>query len=70
MCLGGRVCVPGKTSAAVALARRYGGACLSLDAVLQEAVCSGATPTCLQARELCARAAVERAQRRREEAGE
>ncbi|XP_046889403.1 hydrocephalus-inducing protein homolog [Hypomesus transpacificus] len=60
----------GKTSAAVALARRYGGACLSLDAVLQEAVCSGATPTCLQARELCARAAVERAQRRREEAAQ
>ncbi|XP_041964608.1 hydrocephalus-inducing protein homolog isoform X2 [Alosa sapidissima] len=57
----------GKTPTAVALARHYGAACLSLDAVLLEAMASGATPAAMQARELCARAAQEHYQRKAEE---
>ncbi|MFT7810511.1 hydrocephalus-inducing protein homolog [Arapaima gigas] len=60
----------GKTETAVTLAKHYGAACLSLDVIVLEAVCSGESPAALQARELCAKAALEQAQRRVEEAGE
>ncbi|XP_028813720.1 hydrocephalus-inducing protein homolog [Denticeps clupeoides] len=60
----------GKTMAAVTLAKRYGAACLRVDAVVQEAVSSGASPAALQARELCARAELELAQKKMEECGE
>ncbi|XP_062403912.1 hydrocephalus-inducing protein homolog [Sardina pilchardus] len=57
----------GKTATAVALARHYGAACLSLDAVVLDAMAAGATPAAMQARELCARAAQEHSQRKAEE---
>ncbi|KAI1889973.1 hypothetical protein AGOR_G00168420 [Albula goreensis] len=57
----------GKTATAVALAKHYGAACLSIDAVVLEAVSSGGSTVGLQARELCARAALEHAQRKAEE---
>ncbi|KAG7468631.1 hypothetical protein MATL_G00145140 [Megalops atlanticus] len=60
----------GKTQAAVALAKHYGAACLSVDAVVLEAVSSGGSRAGLQARELCARAAMEHAQRKAEEAAQ
>ncbi|XP_015224105.2 hydrocephalus-inducing protein homolog isoform X3 [Lepisosteus oculatus] len=57
----------GKTRTAVTLAKHYGAACLSIDAVVLEAVSNGNSATGLRARELCARAAQEQAQRRAEE---
>ncbi|XP_030621187.1 hydrocephalus-inducing protein homolog [Chanos chanos] len=57
----------GKTPTAVALAKLYSVACLSIDAVVSEAVSSGESAACLQARELCAKAAAEHAQRKEEE---
>ncbi|KAJ8247378.1 hypothetical protein GJAV_G00245700 [Gymnothorax javanicus] len=57
----------GKTATAVALAKHYGAACLSIDAAVLEAMSSGASGAGLQARELCSRAAQEHAQRRAEE---
>ncbi|KAM6252821.1 hydrocephalus-inducing protein homolog [Porphyrio hochstetteri] len=61
------VIVHGKTSAAVALSKYYGAACLSIDAVVREAISEGSSWAALQARELCLRAATE--QREMEEAG-
>ncbi|XP_068025657.1 hydrocephalus-inducing protein homolog [Melanerpes formicivorus] len=43
----------GKTSAAAALAKHYGAACLSLDAVVSEAVAAGSSAAGRRARELC-----------------
>lgn len=60
----------GKTGTAVTLAKYYGAACLSVDAVVLEAMSSGMTSAGLRARELCAKAAMEHAQKRVEEAGE
>ncbi|KAG5849419.1 hypothetical protein ANANG_G00110200 [Anguilla anguilla] len=57
----------GKTATAVALAKHYGAACLSVDSVVLEAVSTGGSRAGLQARELCARAAQEHAQKRAEE---
>ncbi|XP_053127193.1 hydrocephalus-inducing protein homolog isoform X2 [Hemicordylus capensis] len=59
----------GKTSAAVTLAKHYSAACLSIDAVVLEAISDGSSPAGLCARELCIRAAIEQAQRENEEAG-
>ncbi|KAL2094103.1 hypothetical protein ACEWY4_011415 [Coilia grayii] len=56
-----------KTGTAMALARHYGAACLTVDAVVLEALASGASPAVMQARELCARAAQEHLQRKAEE---
>ncbi|XP_068021953.1 hydrocephalus-inducing protein homolog [Melanerpes formicivorus] len=44
---------PRKTSAAAALAKHYGAACLSLDAVVSEAVAAGSSAAGRRARELC-----------------
>ncbi|KAM6253129.1 hydrocephalus-inducing protein homolog [Porphyrio hochstetteri] len=57
----------GKTSAAVALSKYYGAACLSIDAVVREAISERSSWAALRARELCLRAATE--QREMEEAG-
>ncbi|XP_068025945.1 hydrocephalus-inducing protein homolog [Melanerpes formicivorus] len=46
----------GKTSAAAALAKHYGAACLSLDAVVSEAVAAGSSAAGRRARELCSAA--------------
>ncbi|XP_035275425.1 hydrocephalus-inducing protein homolog [Anguilla anguilla] len=62
--------IKGKTATAVALAKHYGAACLSVDSVVLEAVSTGGSRAGLQARELCARAAQEHAQKRAEETGE
>ncbi|XP_054031509.1 hydrocephalus-inducing protein homolog [Dryobates pubescens] len=43
----------GKTSAAAALAKHYGAACLALDAVVSEAVAAGSSAAGRRARELC-----------------
>ncbi|XP_056138426.1 hydrocephalus-inducing protein homolog [Lampris incognitus] len=58
----------GKSSIAVALAHHYGGVCLSIDAVVTEALTSGASPASLTARQRYDRAATEHAQRKAEEA--
>eukprot|EP00063_Salmo_salar_P029727 XP_014004562.1 PREDICTED: hydrocephalus-inducing protein homolog isoform X1 [Salmo salar] len=60
----------GKTGTAVTLAKYYGAACLSVDAVVLEAMSSGMTSAGLRARELCAKAAMEHAQKRVEEAAQ
>uniref|UniRef100_UPI003AADF4DB hydrocephalus-inducing protein homolog n=1 Tax=Centroberyx gerrardi TaxID=166262 RepID=UPI003AADF4DB len=60
----------GKSSTAAALAHHYGGACLSVDAVVTEVLTSGTSPVSLTARQLYDRAAAERAQKKAEEAGE
>ncbi|XP_066568844.1 hydrocephalus-inducing protein-like isoform X2 [Amia ocellicauda] len=52
----------GKTGTSVTLAKHYGAACLSIDAVVLEAVSSGSSEASLQARELCDRAAEEQTQ--------
>ncbi|KAM6946364.1 hydrocephalus-inducing protein homolog [Aplochiton taeniatus] len=57
----------GKTSTAVALARHYGGACLTFDGVIAEAVATGTSAASQQARQLSERAVTEQAQRRVEE---
>ncbi|KAJ8272065.1 hypothetical protein COCON_G00109240 [Conger conger] len=57
----------GKTATAVALAKHYGAACLSIDGAVLEAVSTGGSAAALQARELCARAALEHAQRSADE---
>ncbi|XP_066569678.1 hydrocephalus-inducing protein homolog [Amia ocellicauda] len=57
----------GKTRTSVTLAKHYGAACLSIDAVVLEAVSNGSSVVGLKARELCARAAQEQTQRRAEE---
>ncbi|XP_061217731.1 hydrocephalus-inducing protein homolog isoform X3 [Neopsephotus bourkii] len=58
----------GKTAAAVALSKRYGAACLSIDAVVKEAISSRSSLAGLHARELCIRAAIERSQQETESA--
>ncbi|XP_068267686.1 LOW QUALITY PROTEIN: hydrocephalus-inducing protein homolog [Nyctibius grandis] len=55
----------GKTSAAVALSKHYGAACLSIDAVVTEAISDGSSLAGLRARELCMGAAT-----KTEEAGQ
>ncbi|KAF7242763.1 Hydrocephalus-inducing protein [Varanus komodoensis] len=57
------------TSAAVALAKHYSAACLSIDLVVLEAISDGSSSAGLRARELCIRAAIEQAQRETEEGG-
>lgn len=59
----------GKTSAAVALSKYYGAACLSIDAVVTEAISDRSSSAGLRARELCIRAAIEQSRRETEEAG-
>ncbi|XP_069510876.1 hydrocephalus-inducing protein homolog [Ambystoma mexicanum] len=53
----------GKTTTAVALAKYYGAACLSIDSVILEAISDGSSQAGLRAREMCIRAALEQAQR-------
>ncbi|KAM4672094.1 hydrocephalus-inducing protein homolog [Amazona ochrocephala] len=60
----------GKTAAAVALSKRYGAACLSIDAVVKEAISSRSSLAGLHARELCIRAAIEQSQQETEGAGQ
>ncbi|XP_075796761.1 hydrocephalus-inducing protein homolog isoform X3 [Pelodiscus sinensis] len=60
----------GKTTAAVALAKHYGAACLSIDSVVLDALSDKSSPSGLRARELCIRAAIEQAHRESEEAGQ
>ncbi|KAM6300471.1 hydrocephalus-inducing protein homolog [Aegotheles albertisi] len=59
----------GKTSAAVALSKHYGTACLSIDTVVTEAISDRSSSAGLRARELCTRAAIEQSHRDTEEAG-
>ncbi|XP_009996299.1 PREDICTED: hydrocephalus-inducing protein homolog [Chaetura pelagica] len=60
----------GKTSAAVALSKRYGAACLSIDAVVREAISDRSSPAGLRARELCIKAAMEQSHKDTEEPGQ
>lgn len=60
---------PGKTSAAVALSRRYGAACLTIDSVVTEAISDRSSSAGLRARELCLRAALEQSHKETEDAG-
>ncbi|XP_030334371.1 hydrocephalus-inducing protein homolog [Strigops habroptila] len=60
----------GKTAAAVALSKRYGAACLSIDTVVKEAISSRSSLAGLHARELCIRAAIEQSQQETEGAGQ
>ncbi|KAM9269036.1 LOW QUALITY PROTEIN: hydrocephalus-inducing protein homolog [Cariama cristata] len=60
----------GKTSAAVALSKYYGAACLSIDAVVTEAISDRSSSAGLRARELCMRAAIEQSRREMEDAGQ
>ncbi|KAM6409238.1 hydrocephalus-inducing protein homolog [Rhynochetos jubatus] len=59
----------GKTTAAVALSKYYGAACLSIDAVVTEAILDRSSTAGLRARELCIRAAIEQSHRETEDAG-
>ncbi|XP_013405663.1 hydrocephalus-inducing protein [Lingula anatina] len=52
----------GKTSSAVALAKHYEAALLTLDGVILEAISNGSTPAGLRAREMCAEAARKQAE--------
>ncbi|XP_046781642.1 hydrocephalus-inducing protein homolog isoform X3 [Gallus gallus] len=60
----------GKTSAAVALSRHYGTACLSIDSLVMEAISDRNSSAGLRARELCLRAAIEQSHKETEEAGQ
>ncbi|KFV73572.1 Hydrocephalus-inducing protein, partial [Struthio camelus australis] len=60
----------GKTSAAVALSKYYGAACLSIDSVVKEAISERTTLAGLNARELYFRAAVGQAHKDTEDAGQ
>lgn len=60
---------PDKSSTAAALARHYGGACLSVDAVVTDVLINGASPVSLTARRLYDCAAAEYADKKAEEAG-
>ncbi|XP_032051538.1 hydrocephalus-inducing protein homolog [Aythya fuligula] len=60
----------GKTSAAVALSRRYGAACLTIDSVVTEAISDRSSSAGLRARELCLRAAIEQSHKETEDAGQ
>ncbi|NXJ80823.1 HYDIN protein, partial [Trogon melanurus] len=59
----------GKTAAAVALSKYYGAACLSIDAVVTEAISGRSSSAGLHARELCIRAAIEQSCKETEDAG-
>ncbi|XP_074007853.1 hydrocephalus-inducing protein homolog [Numenius arquata] len=60
----------GKTSAAVALSKYYGAACLSMDAVVTDAISERSSSAGLRARELCIRAAIEQSHRESEDTGQ
>ncbi|NXT36809.1 HYDIN protein, partial [Pelecanoides urinatrix] len=60
----------GKTSAAVALSKYYGAACLSIDAVVTEAISDRSSSAGLRARELCVRAAIEQSHKETDDAGQ
>ncbi|NXQ99391.1 HYDIN protein, partial [Sagittarius serpentarius] len=60
----------GKTAAAVALSKYYGAACLSIDAVVTEAISDRSSSAGLRARELCLRAAIEQSHKETEDAGQ
>ncbi|PKU27371.1 hypothetical protein llap_22325 [Limosa lapponica baueri] len=60
----------GKTSAAVALSKYYGAACLSMDAVVTDAISERSSSAGLRARELCIRAAIEQSHRESEDIAE
>ncbi|NXE09199.1 HYDIN protein, partial [Lophotis ruficrista] len=60
----------GKTSAAVALSKYYGAACLSIDAVVTEAISDRSSSAGLRARELCVRAAIEQSHKKTEDTGQ
>ncbi|XP_053944033.1 hydrocephalus-inducing protein homolog [Cuculus canorus] len=59
----------GKTSAATALSKYYGAACLSIDAVVKEAMSDRRSLAGLRARELCMAAALEQSYKETENAG-
>ncbi|XP_008933568.1 PREDICTED: hydrocephalus-inducing protein homolog, partial [Merops nubicus] len=59
----------GKTSAAVALSKYYGAACLAMDTMVAEAIGDRSSPAGLRARELCRRAAIEQTRQETEEPG-
>ncbi|XP_045894223.1 hydrocephalus-inducing protein homolog [Micropterus dolomieu] len=59
-----------KSSTAAALARHYGGACLSVDAVVTDVLINGASPVSLTARRLYDCAAAEYADKKAEEAAQ
>lgn len=62
---------PDRSSTAAALASHYGGACLSVDAVVTDLLLNGTSPVALSARELCECAAAEQfAGRKAVETGE
>ncbi|XP_075045519.1 hydrocephalus-inducing protein homolog [Mixophyes fleayi] len=58
----------GKSSLAVVLAQYYNVACLSIDSVVMEAISDGNSRTGLRARQLCAKAALDRVLRESDEA--
>ncbi|NXA22511.1 HYDIN protein, partial [Ibidorhyncha struthersii] len=60
----------GKTAAAVALSKYYGAACLSIDAVVTEAISDRSSSAGLCARELCIRATIEQSHKEMEGAGQ
>uniref|UniRef100_A0A8C3Q1J6 HYDIN protein n=1 Tax=Chrysolophus pictus TaxID=9089 RepID=A0A8C3Q1J6_CHRPC len=59
----------GKTSAAVALSRHYGTACLSIDSLVMEAISDRSSSAGLRAWELCLRAAIEQGHKETEDFG-
>uniref|UniRef100_G1MRN0 HYDIN axonemal central pair apparatus protein n=1 Tax=Meleagris gallopavo TaxID=9103 RepID=G1MRN0_MELGA len=59
----------GKTSAAVALSRHYGTACLSIDSLVMEAISDRSSSAGLRAWELCLRTAIEQSHKETEDAG-
>ncbi|XP_065590283.1 hydrocephalus-inducing protein homolog [Cyrtonyx montezumae] len=60
----------GKTSAAVALSRHYGAACLSIDSLVTEAISDRSSSAGLCAQDLCLRAAMEQSHKEMEDAGQ
>ncbi|XP_064315287.1 hydrocephalus-inducing protein homolog [Phalacrocorax carbo] len=60
----------GKTSVAVALSKYYGAACLSIDAVVTEAISDRSSLAGLRAQELCIRAAIEQSHKETEDASQ
>ncbi|NXS93719.1 HYDIN protein, partial [Jacana jacana] len=60
----------GKTSAAVAVSKYYGAPCLSMDAVVTDAISDRSSSVGLRARELCIRAAIEQSHRQSEDTGQ
>ena len=59
----------GKTSTAIALSKYYGAVCLSIDAVVTEAISERSSLAGLRAWELCIRAAIEESHKETEDAG-